>query len=164
MPKILKKRSNTKLIIGGTGSDMPRLKNRVSELGLSQRIIFTGYIPSCQVPVFFSLATLFAFHSTYETFGIVLAEAMNYRKAIVSVSNTAIKEIVDNKKNGILVPTFSQDDFADAVIELLKDNHKRHQMGKEGKNKVNRLFQWDLIASKYEAVLEAASSGNKLSN
>jgi glycosyltransferase involved in cell wall biosynthesis len=162
MPKILEKKPDTKLIIGGTGSDMPRLKNRMNELGLSQRILFTGFIPTFQVPAYFSLATLFAFHSTYETFGIVLAEAMNYRKAIVSVNNTAIKEIVDNKKNGILVPTFSCDAFADAVIELLKDDQKRHQMGNEGKNKVNKLFQWDLIASKYEAILKAASSGNNI--
>jgi glycosyltransferase involved in cell wall biosynthesis len=162
MPKILKRKPNTKLIIGGTGSDMRRLKDRMKELGLSQRIIFTGYISSSQVPAYFSLATLFVFHSTYETFGIVLAEAMNYRKAIISVNNTAIKEVVENNKNGILVPTFSRDAFADAVIELLRDDHKRQQMGNEGKNKVNRLFQWDLIASKYEAILKAVSLENNI--
>ena len=82
---------------------------------------------------------------------------MNYKKAIVSVNNTAIKEIVDHKKNGILVPTFSQGAFADAVIELLKDDQKRHRMGNNGKDKVNKLFQWDLIVSKYEAILREAS-------
>jgi len=158
MPKILRKKPNTKLIIGGTGSDMPRLKKRMNELGLSHRIIFAGYIPSCEVPVYFSLATLFAFHSTYETFGIVLAEAMNYGKAIVSVNNTAINEVVENNKNGILVSTLSSNDFADAVIDLLTDERRRFRMGNEGQKKVRKIFQWDIIASQYEAILKSAST------
>ena len=151
---------NTKLIIGGTGPDIPRLKKRMNELGISQSIIFTGYIPISQLPVYYSLATLFAFHSTYETFGIVLAEAMNYGKAIVSVKNTAIKEVVENNKNGILVPTLSSNDFADAVIALLTNERLRFRMGIEGQNKARKIFQWDIIASQYEAILKSASSKN----
>jgi glycosyltransferase involved in cell wall biosynthesis len=164
MPKVLKALKNTRLIIGGIGPDLARLKNLADELCLGQKVIFTEFIPSRQLPIYFSLADIFAFHSTYETFGIVLAEAMNYKRAIVSVDNTAIKEVVDNKKNGILVPTFSHDAFAEAVIEILKDDHKRHKMGIEGKNKVNKLFQWDEIASKYETILKEAHLANNLSD
>jgi glycosyltransferase involved in cell wall biosynthesis len=163
MPKIVKSQKDIRLIIGGTGPDLIRLKKRVSELGLEHDVIFTGFIPISQLPTFFSLADIFVFHSTYETFGIVLAEAMNYRKAIVSVDNTAIKEVVDNNKNGTLVPTLSSSAFADAVIQLLKDDHRRHQMGNEGKIKANKLFQWDLIASKYETILKSAASTKNIS-
>jgi glycosyltransferase involved in cell wall biosynthesis len=164
MPKVLKALKNTRLIIGGIGPDLARLKNLADELCLGQKVIFTEFIPSRQLPIYFSLADIFAFHSTYETFGIVLAEAMNYKRAIVSVDNTAIKEVVDNKKIGILVPTFSHEAFAEAVIEILKDDHKRHKMGIEGKNKVNKLFQWDEIASKYETILKEAHLANNLSD
>jgi glycosyltransferase involved in cell wall biosynthesis len=164
MPKVLKFQNNTRLIIGGIGPELPRLKKLVNKLCLDQNVTFAEFIPSSELPIYFALADIFAFHSTYETFGIVLAEAMNYGKAIVSVKNTAIKEVVDNKKNGILVPTFDRNAFAGAVIELLKDDDKRYQMGNEGKNKVNKLFQWDLIASKYETILKAASFENNISD
>jgi glycosyltransferase involved in cell wall biosynthesis len=154
MPKILKSKPNTRLIIGGTGPDLNRLKKLVLELGLFRNIIFTEFIPDWELPTYFSIADLFVFHSTYETFGIVLAEAMNYSKAIVSVDNTAIKEVVDNNKNGILVQPMSPDNLAEAIINLLNDDGRRYQMGYEGKKKVNDLFRWDLIASKYGAILE----------
>ena len=146
MPKILNYEKNVCLVVGGTGPDLTRLKRLVNEKGLENRVIFTEFISHNQLPLYFSMADIFAFHSTYETFGMVIAEAMNYRKAIVSANNTAIKEIVDNKINGILVPT----------------DHKRYQIGNEGKKRVEKLFRWDSIASKYEVVLENASSTKKI--
>ncbi len=163
MELILRQQSKVRLIIGGKGEDMPRLKKLAEELKISKYILFAGFIPDKEISVYYAISDLFFFHSTYETFGMVLAEAMNYGKAIVSVSNTAISEVVDNGKTGLLVPTLDYEALADAVIELLKDDHKRHKMGNEGKNKVKKLFQWDLIASKYEAILKVASSGDNVS-
>ena len=162
MPKILNYEKNVCLVVGGTGPDLTRLKRLVNEKGLENRVIFTEFISHNQLPLYFSMADIFAFHSTYETFGMVIAEAMNYRKAIVSANNTAIKEIVDNKINGILVPTMSSDALAEAIIDLLKNDHKRYQIGNEGKKRVEKLFRWDSIASKYEVVLENASSTKKI--
>ena len=158
MPKILKSKPNTRLLIGGTGPDLNRLKKMVNELGLFRNIIFTEFIPDWELPTYFSISDLFVFHSTYETFGIVLAEAMNYSKAIVSVNNTAIKEVVDNNKTGVLVQTMSSDNLANAAINLLNDDGRRYQMGCEGKKKINEIFRWDIIASKYEAVLKSATA------
>ena len=157
MPMILKYKPNTRLLIGGRGSDIYRLKKMVNKLGLTEKIIFAGFIPSNELPIYYSLADLFVFHSTYETFGIVLAEAMNYSKAIVSVNNTAIKEIVVNGKNGILVPTCDSNSFANAILNLLNNEGQRVQIGKEGMKRALKLFQWDLIASQYEKVLESAA-------
>ena len=158
LPKILKYRPNTRLIIGGKGSDLSRLKMLSIKLGVSENVSFTGYIPENELPTYFSIAKLFLFHSTYETFGIVLAEAMNHEKAVVSVSNTAIKEVVDNGKTGILVSTYNHEDFASAVIELLDDSSLRASMGRTGKNKVMKSFQWETIAKQYEKILRKCIS------
>jgi glycosyltransferase involved in cell wall biosynthesis len=160
MPKILSAEKNVRLIVGGTGPDLPRLKKLAIKLNLNQAVIFVEFIPSSQLPLFFSLADLFVFHSTYETFGLVLAEAMNYKKAVVSVDNTAIKEVVDNDKNGILVPTLSPSSLSKAVLHLLKNDRKRSQMGNNGKTKVEQLFKWDLIATEYEKILKSAAFTN----
>ena len=57
----------------------------------------------------------------------------------------------------------SSSNFADAVLQLLKNDKRRLEMGQEGKKKADKLFKWDLIATKYEEVLKAASSRNNTS-
>lgn len=154
MSQILKYKSNTRLIIGGQGPDLPRLKKLSNNLGISENVHFTGYIPDDELPIYFSIADIFLFHSTYETFGMVLAEAMSYSKAVVSVKNTAIAEVVDHGNTGLLVQTKNHVEFSEAVLELLNDEQRRKQIGKQGKEKVDKFFQWDEIASQYENVFE----------
>jgi len=155
MPLILKYKPQTFLIIGGKGPELQELRKTVDSLGLRKKVIFAGFISKNELPAFFSLADLFVFHSTYETFGLVLAEAMNYSKAIVSVCNTAIKEVVENGKNGILVPNSEPNSFAEAVLKLLRNKNKKISMEKKSKERARKLFQWKTVASKYEKVLKA---------
>ena len=156
MPTILQHFPRTHLIVGGKGSDLTRLKNTAQALNLADRVHFAGYISQDELPLYFNLADLFVFHSTYETFGMVLAEAMNYCKAIVSVDSSAIKEVVDNGENGILVPPLNAVAFGEAVVQLLGDRQKRHAFGQHGKQKVQELFLWEKIAGQYETVLRKA--------
>ncbi|MFH1490509.1 MAG: glycosyltransferase family 4 protein [Pseudomonadota bacterium] len=157
MPAILDREPEARLIIGGKGDDLERLKGLAVELGIAGRVIFPGFIPDGEIPVYQMAADLFLFHSTYETFGIVLAEAMSYAKAVVSVANTAIREVVDNGSTGLLVPTLDHRAFAQAVLELIRDRPRREEMGRRGSEKVGRLFRWDAIAGQYESVLESAA-------
>lgn len=158
MPEILENEPKTRLIIGGKGAAVPQLGNLAAQLGVAGRVIFAGYIPDDEIPVYHTAADLFVFHSTYETFGIVLAEAMNYGKAVVSVANTAISEVVNEGETGLLVPTLDHVALAKAVLRLLKDRALREEMGKQGRKKARTLFRWDSIADKYKHVLESAIS------
>ena len=155
MPELLVHNPNTHLIIGGKGPDRGRLENMVRELKLTSNIHFAGFISDKKLPVYFAAADLFLFHSTYETFGMVLAEAMNYGNAIVTVANTAIPEVVDADKTGMLVDTLDVQGFSKAVIRLLNDPSRRQQMGKNGRAKAQRIFGWDTIAASYETVFES---------
>jgi glycosyltransferase involved in cell wall biosynthesis len=152
---VLQKQSKVRLIIGGKGEDTDRLMKIAKKLCISKQVIFEGFIPSEKIPVYYEIADLCVFHSTYETFGMVLAEAMNYKKAVVSVSNTAISEIVENEKTGLLVPTLDCKSFAKAIIKLLNDEKRRNKMGILGYNKVQKYFRWELIARQYEKVFES---------
>lgn len=163
MKIILRQQSKVRLIIGGKGEDMSRLKKLAEKLNISNNIVFAGFIPDKEIPVYYAISDLFVFHSTYETFGLVLAEAMNYRKAIVSVSNTAISEVVDDGKTGLLVPTLDYEAFADAVLQLLNDEVRRNQMGRNGYKKCQKYFKWDSIALQYEKVLKTAVFKGKTS-
>ena len=158
MPEILAQQPKTRLIIAGKGTDLSRLKSIAAELGLADQVIFPGFVDESEKPFYFTAADLFLFHSTYETFGIVLAEAMNYGTPIVSVANTAIPEVVDEGETGVLVPTLDHRAFANAVLQLLSERERRKKMGKKAKEKAKRIFTWDTNARKYEEVLESAAA------
>ena len=158
MKQILRRDRDVCLIIGGKGPDTARLKQMAGAAGLAERIRFAGFIPDAEIPTYFQLADLFVFHSTYETFGIVLAEAMNFAKPVVSVDNTAISEVVDDGSTGILVPTGDSGALADAVLRLKQDAGLRAEMAAAGRQKAVSMFRWDRIAPMYATVLTAAGN------
>lgn len=157
MPEIVARKPKVRLIIGGQGEDLPRLQQLAGSLGISNHVIFTGFIPPQDLPVYFTVADLFVFHSTYETFGMVLAEAMHYGKAVVSAKNTAIKEVVDDGKTGILVPSSDYHAFSEAILRLLDNYNLRNRIEVNARKKAQRYFRWETIAAHYERVLRSAA-------
>lgn len=66
-----------KLLIGGKpGRSYDDYKQLVSKLGIDEYVIFTGYIPVNDLPLFYNAASLFAYPSFYEGFGLPPLEAM----------------------------------------------------------------------------------------
>jgi phosphatidylinositol alpha-1,6-mannosyltransferase len=154
---VIEKHPTTHLVIGGRGADLPRLKSCVERLKLENHVTFAGYIRSDELPTYYGLADLFLFHSTYETFGMVLAEAMSYGKAVVSVNDSAVPEVVDHGGTGTLVPKLEPDAFAGAVIQLLEKREMLEEFGRRGRDKALSVFSWDSIARQYEGVLDKSS-------
>ncbi len=158
MTHILKGHHKVLLVIGGRGGEEPYLRNLSRELGIEDHVIFTGYIPGKELPHYFAMADIFVFHSTYETFGLVLAQAMAAGKPIVSVRTTAVPEIVEDGANGILVEPLNPQAFAEAVLTLAADGDLREKMGQSGRDRAVQKFDWDHIAAQYETVLMDTAS------
>jgi glycosyltransferase involved in cell wall biosynthesis len=146
----------TVLLIGGQGPMRAALEALVVELGLQARVRFLGYIPRHHMPEYFCACDVFMFHSTYETFGMVVAEAMSYGKPVVSVRNTAIPEVVLHDESGLLVPPDNPAAMAAAAVQLLRDANLRRRMGEAGLARARTQFSWDRIAQQYEAVFASA--------
>ena len=152
MKYIVQKISDIRLIIGGMGSEKEYLMNLAHREGIANYIHFAGFIPDSEVGDYFNLCDVFLFHSTYETFGIVLAQAMAYGKPIVTVINTAIPGVV--KSSGLLVPPNNPPRMAEATVQLLNNKQMREKMGKQGRKRARELFDWDIVTSKYEQVFQ----------
>lgn len=150
MPSILRRYPDTVLCVGGTGADLGRVRAVAAELGVEGAVRFAGFVPDEDIPVHMAACDLFVFHSTYETFGIVLAEAMAGGRAVVSVEDGAIREVVDHGETGLLVPILDHEAMAEAVSGLLGDPDRRAAMGRAGRYKARRLYDWDVIAEQYE--------------
>jgi phosphatidylinositol alpha-1,6-mannosyltransferase len=147
------------LVIGGQGPEEDRLRRLADQLGLSAQVRFAGYIPRHELPSYFEASDIFAFHSRFETFGIVVAQAMSYGKPVVTVRNTALPEVLGD--GGLLVETGDGQGFGDAMAGLATDPEKRRRFGEAGRARAEACFNWDVIAGQYEALLAGAAAGKR---
>lgn len=143
------------LMIGGKGPDEGKLRALASELGMEKQVRFVGFIPAEKLGSYFLACDAFVFHSTFETFGLVVAQAMSYGLAVVTVRNTALPEVLGEA--GVLVETGDWRAMGEAMITLARDEALRRRLGETGRARAEALFNWDRIAEQYEAVLTRAA-------
>lgn len=146
MPRILSEHKDTILVLVGEGDQERNLKKLSNELGISRKVIFEGFVPEDQLPIYYNACDLFVFPSLQEGFGIVLAEAMACGKTVVASNTTAIPEVVGDA--GILVEPRNPDTLAEAVIELLSDEHKRKRLERKAIKRVHENFTWSAVVNK----------------
>lgn len=146
------------LVVGGMGPEETRLRELADELGIQKHVRFVGYIPKDLLGSYFHACDVFVFHSTFETFGLVVAQAMSYGRAVVTVRNTALPEVLG--EGGVLVETGDWRAMGEAMITLASDEPLRRRLGEAGRTRAEALFNWDRIAEQYEAVMTRAACRN----
>jgi len=74
-------------------------------------------------------------------------------KPVVSVRSTAITEVIDDNRNGILVEPMNPEQLATASLRLMRDAQLRARLAHNARKKAVECFDWDKIATQYEEVL-----------
>lgn len=140
------------LVIAGEGPERRGLEARAQRLRLGNRARFVGHVSSERLPAYFEAADAFVYHSLSETFGIVFAQAMAAGLPIVAADVSGIPHVV-HPENGALIEPFDVAGFADAVLELLRDDELRAAIGRRNRLRAEHEFEWDRIADRYEELL-----------
>ena len=147
-----------RLIVVGPGV---RLRNkyekRINNNGLND-VIFTGYAAYSELPRYYKTADIVCFPATgWESFGIVLLEAMAVGKPIIASDITGYASVMTNNIEGLLIPPRDEEKLADALIRMMTDKSLREQMGAKGRPKPLK-FDWANIAKRvfnyYEQTLD----------
>jgi glycosyltransferase involved in cell wall biosynthesis len=103
-----------------------------------------------------------ALPSRHESFGIVLAEAWACGKPVVGCRVGGVAALVDEEKDGLLVPIGDEGALAQALIRLLQDPALRQRMGAAGQNKVQSRYTWQAVTAVYrEACLATINRFNE---
>ena len=155
LPKIARDIEDVKLIIAGTGKMNDELKNLANKLKVERYIQFVGFVKESLKPFYYKSAEIFVLPSIsrLECFGIVNLEAMACSTPVIASRITGIPEIVENGKNGLLVPPGDSEALANAIIYLLENEEARKKMGKSGRKKVED-YSWEKIAEQTEKIYE----------
>ncbi|MCA0991601.1 glycosyltransferase [Guptibacillus hwajinpoensis] len=115
---------DTELRIGGMGEEKDKLQRLINELDLESRVTLIGTLSREQVKKEMQLADVFVSSSYYETFGVVLVEALSVGTPIIATDSGGPSMIV-NELNGILVPTGEIHQLSQALI-YMSQHYKKY--------------------------------------
>ena len=118
--KISSRYKNFVLRIGGDGPERARLEDLCKQLNLEDRISFLGRLDRHQVIDEMSTANMFTLSSNYETFGVVVVEALACGLPVISTRCGGPESIV-NDCNGFLVPTRDEEALAEAMVRAYEE-------------------------------------------
>lgn len=138
-----------RLDIVGDGPDADILKESAKRLELS-RITFHGFRNPAP---YYSRASVFCMTSTFEGFGLVLVEAMQHGCVPVAFdSYPAVRDIISRGENGILIPPFQEETYADALISLMNNPDELKKFSLQSLH-VSRKFSPARLAPRWAAIL-----------
>ena len=150
MPNILKEIPEFKLLVVGEGPDLESLKQQTKELGLENKIIFTGFVPYQEVPRYCSIAKLCInpFRVNYMTKKLSPVKIFDFLSCGKPVLATPLEGLLYDfpKDSGIIIYA-ELENFEAEIISLLKNN-SIDEVGKRAREFVKKNFTWEQVAQK----------------
>lgn len=145
---ICNKYSDVNFIIVGDGMLRNELQMRIKNLELDRRIIIKGHVSKSELIELYQNATIFVMPSHYEGLPTVLLEAMACGLPIVSTAVSGNLDVIENDKNGLLIPPKSPKEMANAISLLLEDDSLRRDFGRAARKTIEEKFTWDIVSNK----------------
>jgi len=131
------------VIAGGKGWLYDDIFAAAETSPLRERIHFAGYVADEDLPALYSLATLFAFPSHYEGFGIPVLESMACGTPVVCANNSSLPEIAGDA--ALLIEATDTEALTDAMHQLVIDASLREGLIQRGYEQAGK-FKWEEAA------------------
>lgn len=152
-------KGNWRLVIAGklpnVDSDFfPHPETRVKQKNLTHRVQFTGWVDEVDKPGLLSAASVFAFPTLYEGFGLPILEAMACGTATVTTNVSSCPELAGDAAR--LVPPNDVGALREALDVLMADDTRRRELAQRGPTQA-ATFSWERCATEtkesYQALL-----------
>lgn len=114
-----------------------QLRAMAEKLGVSERIHFLGFMKYPHH--FYQACDAVVLASKWETFGLVLIEAMQVGTAVIGSNSGGVVEIIDDNETGLLFEALNSESLAEKIA-LLKDEPLKHRLAEAGRIKAEKVF------------------------
>jgi glycosyltransferase involved in cell wall biosynthesis len=126
------------LLIAGDGPDRDALE-RFSHARLKNGGLLLGPLPHSDTLALIRDADIFVLNSTYEGLSHLLIEALALGKPVIATNVGGNPELVEDGKNGLLVPAGDRTALAEAIVHLLKNQSHRDLLANTAKESAKRF-------------------------
>jgi len=141
--KLLPKYNNLKLLIIGEGTEQNALNELCKELGIFEKVIFTGRIPFKEISRYYNMLNVLVNISEYESFGVSVVESMACGTPVVVSNVGGLKEVVKDDSVGLKVNIGDVDDTATAIEKLITDKNTYEQIATNARKHVIEKYNWE---------------------
>jgi glycosyltransferase involved in cell wall biosynthesis len=135
-------------VVVGDGEERRTLEALAAELRIAERVEFPGWDDRLRER--FARTDLLAVASRFEAFPLIILEAMSAGLPVVATDVGSVREAVVDGETGLLVAPESVQALTAALAQLLDDEPRRIELGRRGRDRVQRLFTADAMARAYE--------------
>jgi L-malate glycosyltransferase len=153
--QLVDRHPNIQLVIAGDGELKSSLQQMVNELGISNHVVFAGYIQDVQ-NLMYSF-DIFVLPSLQEALPLACAEAMSLGKAIIGTNVGGIPEQIVDGETGFVVPAKDPEALADRIHRLIANpelmNHFAQKSYERYREKFTVRVMLDHTTNIYEGIL-----------
>ena len=154
--KVLEHEKNVKFIIAGSGDMETLIIEKAAELGISDKVLFAGFLSQADVERAYKMADIYVMPSVSEPFGITTLEAMKNKTPVIISNQSGVSEVV---RHCLKVDFWDVDEISNKIIALLRYKPLHEAMKENGYFEVKK-FSWDIPAQKcIEVYNELISKG-----
>ena len=140
--KVLKRDSNVRFVMAGSGDLLNRMIRRVAQLKIATKFHFTGFLAGPEVDTMFAMSDVYVMPSVSEPFGISPLEAMRSNVPVVISKQSGVAEVL---QHALKVDFWDIDALADAIYGILHYEGLSKMFIRYGKTEVDNLI-WENAA------------------
>jgi glycosyltransferase involved in cell wall biosynthesis len=144
-----------KVVIAGDGPERARLEELVERLGLSDTVLFLGWQPRETLPGILAALDIGVLSSDFEASPLSLIEFLGAGKPVVATKVGGVPALVEDGREGLLVPPRDPASFARAVATLLGDHARLAAFGEQARERHHRDYRFELMVRRIEGLYES---------
>ncbi|MCL0087920.1 glycosyltransferase [Dehalococcoidia bacterium] len=143
--ELLRNLNNVKLVIAGPNDGyLPSLKKLVTDLEISNKVLFTGPLYGEDKLKAYVDADVYVLPSSHEIFGVSILESLGCGTPVIVTDRCGIADVIDGRA-GLVVP-YDKDQLRDAVLHMIGNDKLRREFGEKGRLLVRERFNREKIA------------------
>ena len=168
MPKMLAQNPDLRLLLVGGGPEEDRLKGLARDLGIEDKVLFTGRVPHAEIQKFYDLVDLLVYprvpvRLTELVTPLKPLEAMALNKVMVASNVGGHRELIRDGETGNLFVAGDVDDLAKTILRVLENRDTWPSQIAAGRRFVEQERSWKNSVARYVPVYEKLVTGRAIS-
>lgn len=133
---VLRFKKNVRFIVAGSGDMLATVINKAAELGIADRVTFTGFLEGEEVHKAFQMADVYVMPSVSEPYGLVALEALKNKTPIIISKQSGVSEVLHH---ALKVNFWDIDEITNKIVSVLNYQELFEELKENGSQEVERF-------------------------